>query len=252
MCADPNLDEGKKQAYAKFISDKVAAREAFTAYNITQAVRQAGNAVEHYKYKEVVHDIFAAGDMSDYLRSGVQFNQGPAFLYHPPEVDPAAWAASGGKLTGKAPAAASLPAPVAASGEEDEEDNDNEPDDEAEEEVANVSRAATPASAATSATSATGFPAPKPTIRKATGKVLYVPAPMGRHIGLKPSGSALVNVDKTKQEIRIGNKQGTKIHVDPRANVRLNIDLLKQAGVSRTVRIAVEDGEIVITKALAN
>lgn len=251
------LDEAKKSLYVDMINEKIAARKPFTAYDITRDVRSQGNAVEHYLYKEVVHDLFVNGQMDDYVRTLKQSPTGPCFLFHGPEFDASTYSIGKPRsavLTPALPAPTYTPAAQAAAArnfgstvaDDDGEEEDNEPDDEAEEESANVSIAAPP----DPFKSATGFPAPKPTIRKA-GTVLYVPAPMGRHIGLQPGGEAFVMVDKAKEEVRIGKTTASakKIHVDVNANLRVSVDILKQAGVGRTVRIGIDNGDIVITKA---
>lgn len=261
----PQIDDNKKAVYMTVVAEKVANREAFSAYDVTKEVRGRGTPCEHWLYKDVVHQLFQAGEMQDYLRTLIQYPPGPAFLYHPPEIDANQYAASGGKSVSAVINA--LPSPASADEDDDDDDDvdeeeleadeDNEPDEEAEEESAHVSVAAPPSSAKV-ATSATGFPAPKPTIRKA-GTVLYVPAPMGRHIGLTPGGDAYLSVNKQDHEILITKNPGgataatggVKIHVDPRANVRLSLDLLKDAGVGKMVRIGIKDNAIHISKAKA-
>jgi len=65
-------------------------RKPFSAFDITKAVRSAGFKERHKDVKQVVHQLYGDEEMSDYTRTLVDFpgGNGPAFLYHPPEIDP--------------------------------------------------------------------------------------------------------------------------------------------------------------------
>jgi hypothetical protein len=68
----------------------ISKRKSFSAFDITKTVRAAGFKERHKDVKQVVHQLYGDEEMSDYTRTLVNFpgGNGPAFLYHPPEVDP--------------------------------------------------------------------------------------------------------------------------------------------------------------------
>jgi hypothetical protein len=215
-------DIDTEQKIEAAVTDKVQRREAFSAYDITVAVRkQAGARVDnHGEMKKVVHRLFGNGTMSDYQKATVQFQggNGPALLYHPPGFDPSTY----GQQQQQQPA--SPPAPVAA---DDEEDEDEENEDEDEDDEADG-------------------------VVKVPGTCLYVPKTMAETLGIKPCGDAFMSVSpKDKITVAPTNYSGnlTKIHVDRHQNIRVPRTALLKLEGSGKVRVKVNNQEIVISNA---
>jgi hypothetical protein len=72
------------------VNRRVQAREMFTAWDITCAVRAQGVRESHRILKEVVHSMHRYGQMGDYERTFMAVGAGPtqAFLFHHPDNDP--------------------------------------------------------------------------------------------------------------------------------------------------------------------
>ncbi len=80
-----------REAVETEVRRRVEAKEMFTAWDITCAVRAEGVAESHRVLKEVVHCLHRYGQMGDeYERTFVAVGEGPthAFLYHHYADDP--------------------------------------------------------------------------------------------------------------------------------------------------------------------
>lgn len=62
----------------------------FTVYDLTQAVRQAGEFLKHNDSRDIVHGMFCANLLGNYMRTLVNLGgiNGPCFVYHDPTDDP--------------------------------------------------------------------------------------------------------------------------------------------------------------------
>lgn len=104
-------DIATRQLVENSVQDFVGQRKAFTAYDVTKDVRTKGVRERHNELKKEVHQIFNDGQMSDYTRALVQLPSapGPAFLYHPPELDPNLYASGTATPTTVAPSPGASP-----------------------------------------------------------------------------------------------------------------------------------------------
>jgi len=76
------------------VQRRIAARDMFTALDISRAVQSLGICERHRDLKHVVHEMFARNAMgADYERTLVTVGQGEqAYLYHPLNTDPTLYA----------------------------------------------------------------------------------------------------------------------------------------------------------------
>ncbi len=106
------LDQGTRQLIADIVKSQTDAGAMFTAFDITNMVRQRGKQVRHGEVRDVVHELFQNGSMgASYERSVVDVGApSKPFVYHPFSADPNSYrAASGGAASGQSqPQAGSL------------------------------------------------------------------------------------------------------------------------------------------------
>ena len=81
------------------VLDLTVAETSFTAFDITRALQKSVDR-PHRMIKAIVHEMFAKGDMGEYVRDQVNIPSAPnaAWLYHLPENDPQDYLA---KLSGR-------------------------------------------------------------------------------------------------------------------------------------------------------
>lgn len=203
------------------VKDLVAARKAFTAFNVTRELRAKGDTVVHRELRPIVHGIYRKDQMGDYQHCNVQPSgfPTPAILYHPPEVDPNDFV--GEILVGTA---------QATTPDADDDDDDDDGNDDDDDKV----------------------------VRKLTSDgILYIPRWMGRKINAKPGSIRVETIcyggGDTEIIVDVGTPQPSPYHphVDTRKNIRLGKAFLSFLGADWPAYEIEFDGtdKIVIRKA---
>ena len=200
------------------VSGLVENRKAFTAYDITSAIRGLGiQTPKHDDMKEIVHQMFADARMADYKKELVQFKSAPipCWLYHPPEVDPRKHASG---LTQDSQAAA-----VTSDVKDD---------------AASLAAPATP--------QADG--SVLKTIGNQPGSVLYIPRDFADKVGIQAKGPAYMTI-MANNEIVVSSAQAAETtHVDRNQNIRIGRTALLKAGLNGQVKIEVDGQTIKISR----
>lgn len=232
MC---NVTQDVKTAIVKSVNDNVEQRKPFSAYDITLQVRQqfAGQRIDpHDEMKQVVHQMFADGELSDYQKTLVQYagKPIPAFFYYPPEIDPqAVAAATGGQVDSVVARVPQAVTDAVASGSDGSGLDDG---------AANAPTAPIK--------NADG------SVTKASGtEVLYVPKSMAAGVGIQPKGPAYIAINNGTISITndSSDPNATKVHVDRNQNIRVPNTALLKIGADGKVQIKVNGKEISISKA---
>ena len=203
------------------VGDLVAARKAFTAFNVTKELRNKGQSVFHREMRPLVHGLFRQNQMADYQQATVQPAgfPAPAILYFPPEIDPSDF--TGDILTAKVV----TPAAPVADGDDDDDDGDDDDDTSGDETV----------------------------VRGLTADgILYVPRWMGRKMGVQ-AGNVRVEFDPIDSMIIVTN--GSPIdskyhpHVDTRKNIRFGKAFLISLGADwSSYKIEFKNDHVTISK----
>lgn len=220
-----NLLGGKKTMSQQQISDVentvkdlVAARKAFTAFNVTKELRAKGQQVFHRDLRNVVHGIYRQQQMDDYQQTQVQPSgfPRPAILYYPPEVDP-------NEFTGDVITAKVQPTATPAVDDDDDDGDDDDSDD-----TDGVTRSIN------------------------NDGVLFVPRWMGRDLNARQRGAHVMisgQADEIEIHIGKGSSPSDHVHVDPRNNIRLSRSMLIKLGADwPSYKISKKPDMVVIRK----
>jgi hypothetical protein len=217
----------------------IGQRKPFSAWDVTVELRKRGHSGEHHQLKSIPHDMFSNGEMGDFSKTLVQYQGAPrpAFLYHPPEVDPQTIVAStGGSVADATVASPVAPTTSVSDDDEDEEEEDEEGDDDdgdEEDEDDEEGTVTNPGS-----------------VVKTPGTVLYVPKSMAQAVGITPRGKAYMRIDSGKIVITPIPDANTKtVHVDCHQNIRVPTTALLKVGADDKVSLQVNGTEITVKRA---
>jgi hypothetical protein len=222
------------QTVEQTASALVHSRKPFSAWDITKAISRLSQRERHSNVRPLVHDIFQRGAMSDYQRTLVQFpgGNGPAFLYHPPEVDPN----DPNVVAGTASSSATLPAPAT---QDDRDDDDGDGD-------GSANCPYCPSGARTKTRTAANGDLIK-VLGTSKGSTVYVPSKMADSLGLG-KGNARMGFYPNMNQIKISAFETHKVCVDVNQNIRIGRTALMKAGIDGNVRIVMDGQQILISK----
>lgn len=214
-----------RQLIENSIQGFIGKRNPFTAFDVTKDIRSKGGSHErHNELKKEVHQIFDDGQMQDYNRSLVRLPSapGPAFLYHPPEVDPNSYVA--GTATPQTVVQAQPSATSGCSGAQANQVVTTVDDDDDDGALSQQGK---------------GF--------------IRIPVSLVRAIGLKGGDQANIRVAGNSQ-VEVSKPIGIvgKLQmVDPRGNVRIYGSTLRDAGIfgNAKAELSVSSDTIIITSA---
>jgi bifunctional DNA-binding transcriptional regulator/antitoxin component of YhaV-PrlF toxin-antitoxin module len=134
-------DANTSSVLENIVRQKVAAREMFTAFDVSRTAQQSHGVRErHRNMGNEIHRIFSQGVMDDYLRETIALPGVPVnpWLYYPPENNPADYVSPhtgqspthvGNNPVGQVVTQAPSPAAVATAVDDDDEDEDDAPQD---------------------------------------------------------------------------------------------------------------------------
>lgn len=248
------LDSAAVNQIETTVSALVRQRKAFSAFDVTSAVKKilgandaSGNKLLHNDMKTTVHRMFDRSAMDDYGQTLVRYPGAPreAFLYHPPEIDPAdsALLNGNGEYVGQQDASASAPALNAPANDGDADDDDS-------------AASGGTATATATRTAATGRATTRKnpdgslikTLGNLPGSCLYLPKDWAATIGIPVNGPAFIEIDSTDNKISIKASGSKTACVDKNRNVRIGKTALLSAGIDGDVHIKLDGKEILISK----
>jgi len=211
----------QQQEVQDLVSELVAARKAFTAFNVTKELRAKGQQVFHRDLRNAVHGLFRQQQMADYQQTQVQPSgfPSPAILYYPPEVDPQ-------EFTGVIITAKVQPTQPDPSDDDDEEEDEDE--DEDDDGNKSVTRSVN------------------------SNDVLFVPRWMGRELKARQSRLQAYAIRINNEiEIRLGTPSDPNmqhVHVDPRNNMRIGRTSLIKLGADWTCYKISKEGNVIVIR----
>lgn len=211
----------------------VSQRKSFSAWDISLAVKRLGFNQRHKDMKQIVHRLFENGDMGDYRQTLVQYPTAPrpAYLYHPPEIDPSDPNTLQAIIDGTVQAPALNAPAVDDNGDGDADDDDDD---------GSVFRPNVIRNADGSI---------QKNIGTLPGSCLYLPKDMARDVGIPPNGDAFISIDPASSQISVSAQGSSKACVDRNGNIRIGKTALLTAGINGNVLIKLDGNEIKISKA---
>jgi len=234
------MDSNSTLKIQETVNALIQQRKPFSAYDITCTIRRLNFNEGHRDVRQVVHDMFNNGAMGSFQQTLVQYPNAPrpAYLYHPPEIDPNDQTTFNAIVAGTLDPNSIPAAPVVQS-------NDDDDDGTAAIAVGGVPRALTQRNNDGSLTK---------TLGTMPGSVLYIPRDMAEHIGVPVNGPAYLALDKAASKIVITNiltidHNKRLACVDRNRNIRITKNVLQEAGIDGNVKVALNGNEILISKA---
>lgn len=217
----------------------------FTAYNVTQILRNLQINGSHREIRRVVHKMFDTGRMGNYMQELVSLplpTPQRANLYYPSGIDPNDAAILQGVLSANgATATASQPAPQSASS------SGSAP-------AVTISIPAPSSSkrAGASRTITRGLNTTVKAVGSKKGSCLYIPKVMAKALNIPANGPAYVSLDPANKTISImptSNGNGAKkACVDRNNNIRIGKSALLKVGIDGQIKVEMDGKAIQISK----
>jgi len=224
----------------------VANGKPFTAYNVTQILRNLSINGSHREIRRVVHKMFDTGRMGSFLQELVTLplpNPANANLYYPPGVDPKDQNLLQEILSGPNAQAQTTTAPASASAS-----NSAAPAVVIKIQppvIAPGSKGISRTIKRNSTTSYTKAVGTKP------GSCLYIPKSMAAALNIPANGPAYVSLDPAQNKISImPHAIGTakKACVDRNSNIRIGKSALLSVGINGQIKVEMDGQAIQISK----
>lgn len=220
----------------------------FTAYNVTQILRNLQINGSHREIRRVVHKMFDTGRMGNYMQDLVSLplpTPQRANLYYPSGVDPndtnvlqGVLSANGATATAAQPPVVGAPQSASSSGS-------------APAVTISIPAPSSSKRAGASRTITRGLNTTVKAVGNKKGSCLYIPKVMAKALNIPANGPAYVSLDPANKTISImptANNGAKKACVDRNNNIRIGKSALLKVGIDGQIKVEMDGKAIQISK----